>query len=283
MYMTLIIIYILLILIFLSVIINHYPIVKNISNFTNIKRKKIAIVTAIFGNYDNIKDHYIDNYTDVDWYCFTDDANLIHNKFWKVILTPYHDINNTNIDNQIYYKNEYSNIKDNKTMNMMKAKYYKAKTHEIDILKNYDYFIWIDGSLTLRDQFINNINKIIDIPNNELINFRHSARNNITDESNLCHLWSKYIDQNLDNQVKYYKKEGFKDDAGLFELTCIIKKNNDRVNKVFDLWWTHNLQHSYQDQISYPFVLWKLKIKPDHIIEENVMNNTDFTIWNSHN
>jgi hypothetical protein len=278
--MTFFIIYILLILVIISLIFNNY--LDSVNNFTNTK-KKIAVITSIYGNYDNIKDHYIDNYTDVDWYCFTDDVKLIDNKFWKVILTPYHDINNVNIDNKIYYKNQYSNIKDDKTMNMMRAKYYKIKTHEIDILKDYDYFIWIDGSLTLRKQFINNINKIIDNPNNELINFKHSVRNNIIDETNTCRFYTKYIDQNLDNQIESYKKEGFTDDVGLFELTCIIKKNNSRVNNIFDLWWIHNLQYSYQDQISYPFVLWKLKTRPDYIIEENVMNNANFTVCNNHN
>lgn len=236
------------------------------------QNKKIACITSIYGNYDNLKTPNIKNMDYIDWYCFTDNEKLTSN-VWKIITKKYHMINN----NILYkdYKNNYNNITDSKVYNMMCAKYYKIKTHEIDILQKYDYYIWIDGSIILQDDFINNIMKLLDQETN-LINFKHSCRNNIRDEVILSLQMKKYDNQNLENQYNVYIDSGFTDNIGLYENTVIIKKNNPDINNLFNNWWIHNIKYSYQDQISYPFVLWKAGIIPT-IINQNVFNNKDYT------
>ena len=247
----------------------RYPDIKKLEELNTSNR--IAIITAIYGNYDNIKEHNIQSKDSVDWYCFTNNNNM-KSKTWNIINTPYH-INNKELKNSIY-KN--SNSKDKKTEYMMAAKYYKIKSHKIDILKNYDYIVWIDGSIFLQNNFINNIISLIN-KNYQLINFKHSMRNNIKDETIVSKKMLKYKNQDLDYQYKTYIKEGFQDNIGLFENTIIIRKNNSNIEKLFDEWWIHNLKYSYQDQISYPFVLWKNKINPDYIINDNVFNNKDYS------
>jgi hypothetical protein len=236
-------------------------------NFPN-----VAIITAIYGDYDNLKDPNIDYIEKVDWYCFTDNNNIKSN-FWKIINTPYHLNSNTN-DN---YKNSYSNIKDKKTYNMMCAKYYKMKNHEIDILNKYDYIVWIDGSIILRKNFIENVSNNILKKDIELANFKHSVRNNIKDETNVSIEMEKYKTQGVDKQYNHYIANGFDDSVGLFENTIIIRKKTDRTNDIFDTWWLHNLIYSYQDQISYPYVLWEKNFLPDFIINENVFNNNNYS------
>jgi len=245
---------------------------------TNISSKKIAIITAIYGKYEILKNYSnVFNYERADWYCFTD-GDIENNDFpWKIIKTPYH----LNIDDSSL-KNSYSNINDEKVKNMMSAKYYKTQTHKIDILKDYDYFIWIDGSLLLRDNFLNNVINLLE--NNSdysIFNFKHSVRDNIKDEVYFCKDWQKYKDQDLETQYLTYKNDNFKDDWGLYELTSFYRKNIPEINKIYDLWWYHNLCYSYQDQVSYPYVLWKLNTKP-YIIKENVHNNDDFCYNKEH-
>lgn len=241
----------------------------------NISQKpRIAVVTAIYGAYDNLKEPTgVNNRESFDWFCFTDDANM-KSPVWKVVNTPYHKQNGKEEYKQ--YKNYYDNIKDPKVMNMMSAKYYKIKTHEIDILKDYDYYIWVDGSLLLRPEFVNNIQKLID-QKYELINFKHPERTNIKDEMNLSVGMGKYKEQDIPTQYAAYVSDGFPDDMGLFECTMIIKKNVPRINDAFDIWWIQNMQYSYQDQISYTYSLWKKGIKPDYIINEKVFNNPNFS------
>jgi hypothetical protein len=238
------------------------------------QQKRIAVITAIYGNYDTLKDPKdIINKDSVDWFCFTDDKNM-KSSIWKVINRPYHIENNKEEYKQ--YKNFFDNIKEDRVKNMMSAKYYKIKTHEIDILKGYDYYIWVDGSMFLRPEFINNITKLINHPY-ELINFKHPERSTIKDEMNLSISMKKYENQNILGQYDAYIKEGFPDDLGLFECTIIVKKNIQRINEVFDLWWIQNLKYSYQDQISYTYCLWKKGVKPDYVIGEKVFNNTGYS------
>jgi len=242
--------------------------------------KRIAIVTAIFGDYDNLKEHAIKNRDMVDWYCFTDNKQLTSSQ-WQIINTTYHLSDKSN------YKNSYVNLHQPAEYNMMCAKYYKMQNHHIDALDKYDYIIWVDGSIILRENFVNQIMSEVIHPGRELVNFNHSVRNNIKDELAVSITMQKYKSQNLDSQYLHYIANGFPDSIGLFENTIIIRKKNDKTNKLFDLWWLHNQMYSYQDQISYPYVLWKSGCIPDYIINENVFNNTmysyvDFNLMKKH-
>ena len=89
---------------------------------------KIAIITSIYGNYDNLKEHHINNKNKVDWYCFTD--NNIQSDFWTIINTPYHINNMNNEHNE--YNNYYNNINEDDIKNMMSAKYYKINISNLD-------------------------------------------------------------------------------------------------------------------------------------------------------
>ena len=114
----------------------------------------------------------------------------------------------------------------------------------------------------------------------ELINFKHSARNNVKDEVDVSIKMKKYDTQNLKEQFGQYINDNFPDNVGLFEKTVFVKKNTSRINKLFDFWWIQNLKYSFQDQISYPYSLWKTGIVPNYIIPQNVFNNVDYTYVN---
>jgi hypothetical protein len=209
----------------------------------------------------------------VDWYCFTDSTNMRSN-IWRIINTPYHLKNRR--DEYVKYHNYYDNIIDAKTRNMMSAKYYKAKPHDIDILQAYDFYIWVDGSITLRPNFLVNMIRHINA-GHDLINFKHSARDNIRDEAAHSIEMNKYSTQDIMGQYDAYIEEGFPDNIGLFECTIMGKKNSPEINYIFDTWWMENLKHTYQDQISYPYALWKNGNYNQYIIKEKVFNNKEYS------
>lgn len=245
---------------------------------------KVAIVTAIFGQYDSFKTQKVDGADLVDWFCFTDDKSLVvgqDNVPWKIINTPFH-IENTKKKTSsdaadVVAINAYENIKCPRVYNMMCAKYYKIQTHAIDILKDYDFYIWIDGSIFLRREFVTLMVKLFKQYAPPLVSFKHSARNSVGAEFLESVNMNKYRAQPLTQQYKTYVNENFPDNLGLFENTVMIKKNCDTVNKAFDMWWEHNVKYSYQDQISLPFILWKSGLGKPLLIEENVFNNTMLT------
>ena len=165
----------------------------------------------------------------------------------------------------------------------MSSKYFKIKPQNIHFLKDYDYFIWIDGSIFLQKDFITNILKIIhENENYDVIHFKHSSRNNIKDEYLFSMKMNKYKNINLQKQYDDYTKEGFPDNVGLYENTIIIRKNKSKINNVFDEWFKENMKYGFQDQISLPFIYWKFKITP-YLIEENVFNNKLYSYINIDN
>ncbi len=238
---------------------------------TDNRHLKIAIVTANFGSYDIPKSHSnVLNKELVDWYCFTDNQKIqLKKSMWKIITTPYHLNTDQNYPNSIPNSNS-------KINNMMSAKFYKAQTHIIPELVDYDYFVWIDSSVYLRDGFVDEVLKLIN-QGHKLISFAHSVRDNIKDEYNLSVQMEKYNSQDLLNQLNTYIDSGFPDNQGLYENTIMIKANNSEINKIFDDWWIHNLKYSFQDQISWPYVLWTHETKPDYIIQLNVFDNETFS------
>jgi hypothetical protein len=74
----------------------------------------------------------------------------------------------------------------------------------------------------------------------------------------------KYQNEPLDEQIESYKKEGFPQNLGLYECGISARDmNNQDVKKLGELWHEQNLNWSYQDQVSFPYCLWKTQYKPD--------------------
>lgn len=229
---------------------------------------KIAVVCANFGDYDEVysNPNLIDK-EKFNWYLFTDNNNL-NSDFWTVVT------NDNYLSNVIEGKNDFKELKENsQTWNMMAAKYYKLQTHKLSFLKDYDYFVWIDSSISiLNNNFVNDLLEMLNNGDIELINFIHPERDNIIDEGNLSIRMDKYQNQDILKQVDNYTSLGF-NEKGLFWCGFFCRKNNIKMNKIFDDWWIENIQKSFQDQLSYPYVLWKNNKKPDLIIHQSMYYN----------
>ena len=223
-----------------------------------IKIKEIAVITANIGNYDKeiSQIDFIENNDYFDWYYFTDNLE-IKSSDWKIITSDYTEINKVNID---YYAN----------INMMKAKYYKINMFQINILSKYKYIIWIDSSVKLCNKnFINDIIKIITENKNILYNFEHKNKKNLVDEYKESIEHKKYHSQNLKLQIDNYYGEGFKDKI-VYECGIFIVKNDILSKKILKEWWEEIIKYSFQDQLSYPYVLWKNNIEP------YILNGSEF-------
>lgn len=231
---------------------------------------KIAILCSNFGDYDDVHSNpdLIDK-NKFDWYLFTDNKD-IKSDFWTIINENFH------LENKIEGKNNFLN--DNislKVKNMMIAKYYKLQSHRIKFIieNNYTHIVWVDSSVSiLNNNFVNDLLSIILNINIELVNFIHPERNNIYDEANLSIKMDKYEGQDIPLQVKKYKEEAFNQN-NLFWCGFFCRKLNEKMNKIFDDWWEENIKMSFQDQISFPYVLWKNNKYPDYIIHQSMYQN----------
>lgn len=231
---------------------------------------KVAVICANFGDYDYIysNSNLIDK-NKFDWYLFTDNKSE-KSTFWNIIHQEFH------LQNKTEGKNNFLNIDiSSKVKNMMIAKYYKLQTHNINFIKdnNYSHIVWIDSSISiLNNHFVNDLLDIISKDEVNIVNFIHTERNNIYDEANLSIKMDKYECQDIESQVKKYKEDGFNEN-NLFCCGFFCRRINEQMNKIFDDWWVENVKNSFQDQISFPYVLWKNNKYPEHIIQQNMYNN----------
>ncbi len=212
----------------------------------------------------------------MDWFCFTD-SKTFSSPVWKIDTTPYHLQAETPQQKEL--RNSFAKITDPRTRNMMAAKYYKLQTHKLPPLKQYQYYIWIDGSISLQPTFLDEMLKFIQ-QGKRLVNFKHPDRSKVEEEMKFSLDITKYKSQPMEQQLAAYKAEGFPDTQGLFENTIQCKKNDPAINAVFDEWWAQNLKWTYQDQISYTYSLWKHKQMPDQVIHEKVFDNKVYSFLN---
>jgi hypothetical protein len=194
-----------------------------------------VIVTAVTGSYDYIlKQEKIDG---VDYIYFTD-QNISVPPLWTPVL-----LGDEHLDNR------------------RRSKRPKLNPHSIPMLTHYKYLIWIDGDMSIVNKDF--VSEIMSYMKNGFVvsphfDNRHCAYGEATIRP------PKYAKEPLDEQVAFYKSEGFPEQYGLYECGISARDmTNPLVKEVGALWHEQNLTWSYQDQVSFPYCLWKNSYKPD--------------------
>jgi hypothetical protein len=205
---------------------------------------KMAVYTAIFGSYDELKPQPTTPGT--DFYCFTDDPDL-EMKPWKVRLAKRHHHNPR-----------------------LAAKWYKMFPHRA--LPSYRYTLYIDGSIQLSSQ--ESVLILFSyIGASGLALLRHPDRNNVYDEANFSAQMPKYEGLPLREQVESYRRMGLPPGHGLYAGGILVRDRDVGKNRRFGrCWWRENLRWTYQDQLSLPYVLWRLGVRP-HVMPHNLWSN----------
>ena len=199
-------------------------------------KNKFAVYTCITGGYDDLIEPKVvpDN---MDFICFTDDETLT-SEHWKIYPIP------SELD-------ELSQVKQQRFMKILAHKW----------LSNYDESLWIDGNMEVIDD-INKFIKKFDLSSQTIAIARHPQRDCIYDEVNAVLRARKDTKKITDPIVKRYEEEGFPRHFGLVETGIIYRKHNDPTcKKIMEAWAEELKNGSHRDQLSFNYVLWKLKEK----------------------
>ena len=149
----------------------------------------------------------------------------------------------------------------------------------------YDYYIWLDGSIQIHSS--ETISWLVSCcGGNDIALFRHPFRNSIRDELNYMvklmqegnsYLLNRYTNEPMIEQVEMYESDSeFRDDC-LYALGAFVY-NKSIINKgILNNWFYHNARYSIQDQLSFPYLLFKHQIKSS-IIEKNIFQNPYFSV-----
>lgn len=239
-----------------------------ISRSLSSKEKKVAYITAIIGSYEQSCKKVAPQTTPVDQYCFTNLDSIHTDGNWQVVRTPHHIENPSTLDTG----NQHNSLRNNSsTFNI--AKYYKQQWHLIPELQNYDMVVWLDGTVEIVNEKTTDI--LLDILFNQghtLATWEHEWRGGClaceVDASNggryegqdVRGQYQAYLDDGYSDE--YWKKIDSRDHFGVW-VTCMIAfKNNKTTHKFLDHWYTQTLKYTTQDQVSFPYSLFKNKLVP---------------------
>lgn len=194
---------------------------------TNTK-PKIAVYTAITGDFDGLKENQ--NTNNADFFAYLEQPH--QSSTWNTRL--------------IDFKGKTNNLT---------AKYYKLHPHKL--FPDYEYSLWIDGSVELVAD-ARDLVKLY-LKNSSWAVHKHASRTCIIDEAFACVEMGKADPDVLSKQVaRYIVGEKYPRNNGLAENTVILRRHNDPdVIKVNEDWWKECNEWSHRDQISFNYVAWK--------------------------
>lgn len=119
---------------------------------------------------------------------------------------------------------------------------------------NAELYIYIDANYEL----LRDINPYLDRHfKGGLTVSQHPARDCIYYEARKVLELKKESFNVVDKQMRQYQREGLKMHYGLFEGGFVIRDNS--VNKFCEKWFNEVEKHSYRDQLSLPYAIWKYK------------------------
>lgn len=209
-----------------------------------------VIYTVIFGNYDSVKScSYINK--DYDYLLFTDKETAlkqsaeIKRSNWSVIII----------------KNDYQ-------CNLMQSKDIKINPH--NFLSDYKESVYIDGSMSQ----VGDIRLITESNRFSFSVCKHPRRDCVYEEALVCINQKRGNHLSISNQVKEYKNVSFPENNGLYMGGILHRVHNAKNKKISNLWWSEINRHSTRDQLSLPFILWKLNETVGVLDYENEIKNT---------
>lgn len=197
---------------------------------------KTAVYTAVAGDYDYGGSNLFQD--GVDYIFFTDQKSSNGHEGWSKVLLP--DLNHLHPRRV--------------------AKLPKVYPHFFSELLKYKYTIWIDGGMEIVvENFVDQVLSYLE--NGMLLSPHFDARDCAYGEATIRP--PKYVNEPMDQQVAFYKADGFPENYGLYEGGLIAREmGHTKARELGQMWYIHNLIFSYQDQISLPYCLWKMNYQP---------------------
>jgi len=218
------------------------------------KNNKV-VYTAIIGGYDNLTEPSFkpDGW---DFVCFTN--NNISSDIWEIrnTLPLYSD-------------------------NTRTARKHKLLTHRF--LPEYDYSLWIDGNILIRDD-INELLKYLDNANYATFNHMENVldpRDCVYDEAKAIldagnrnlnknpHKGMKAFKDNPEliiKQMNRYKEDSYPENNGLVVQMEVLRRHNEKdVINAMEKQWIELKHNSKREQLSFNYTAWKTGLKFNYI------------------
>jgi len=230
------------------------------------ERDRMAVVNAIVGGYDNgppLVNPELHNHPKVSFFFFCDEGFTYKvSEPWQVIKTPYYD-EDKEVDRKT--KNSLSVLQDIKHINNMKAKYFDHLGWRLPDLRAFRYILYLGGGFnlsaatpeTLYYQVVRNLrkeNKTMIVPR------QPNPQQTIVSEAQLASGQVRYSKDRVMQQAQHYAEDwlcplipGQVLGLGIMfydAYSVAMRRVLYELYQECQLW-------TLEDQVAFPFLLWK--------------------------
>jgi len=200
----------------------------------SINASDITVYTAIFGDYDVLRDPGMLN-PGCRYLCFSDSPQK--SEVWETVVQR--RVMSTAVQD---------------------ARLIKILSHRFVDTK---YSIWLDGNLQLLIDPVKIVTKYL--VNRDIALFAHCERDCIYQEAETNVFLRKAPAENINKQISRYRVEGYPEHNGLAETSILIRRHTPEVIAFNSLWWAEMLQGTWRDQLSFNVVCWRTGMKYEDI------------------
>lgn len=172
----------------------------------------------------------------------------------------------------------YKLIGDENLLAVLRAKKYKMLPHKL--FEDKEISLYVDSNMEILSDPTELAEKYLADAN--IAFFRHPEnRTCLYDEARVCKEMKKDEPEWIEKQADHYKRMGYPENNGLVAGMVILRRHNEPdVVKVMEEWWAEVNEWSFRDQISFPYLAWKNKLK-FNVIDDYVRDCKWFK-WRKH-
>lgn len=207
-------------------------------------KKRGVVYTCITGDYDQFYNHSF-HHPEWDYVCFTDNKKLKseNNSLWEIRPLAFDELDK--VRNQRWHK-----------------------LHPHQLFPNHRLSLWVDGNVDIRSGKI-----FQDIGQAKKNKFKiatgpHPDRDCIYEEHKACAELLKDDFVTMREQIKLLIEDNYPKNWGLSETNILFRQHHHRVvKKVMADWWSWIKEHSFRDQLSFNYVLWKNSLSQNLLTE----------------
>lgn len=141
-----------------------------------------------------------------------------------------------------------------------------------------EYSIWHDANFQLAADPVKLCERYLAVA--DIAVFRHPKRSSLYEEGESLVSMKFPRPIPIKAQMIRYRKVGCPPSSGLWACGIILRRHTFTIASLNAVWWSEVCKGSERDQISFPYALWKLGIKP-FIIPGSVFKSSEF-IYHKH-
>ena len=266
----------------ITALLSGIPVAKNEEDIIRLiapeeRQKEMRIIQEKLADYDikNRVTEYLDAIDEISWEKQRINKTSVYTAICGSFDKPRADI----IVFTDYSHNKFK-------QDIMNAKIYKILSHKYFETK---YSIWLDENIFLNVEPEKLIEKLGD--NDIALLFVFSKSSNIIIHPSRNCIYKEYLPakkrieakyhNSIDEQISNYRNEGMPADFGMAECGMLIRKHSAIVEEFNNRWWAEICRYSHRDQMSFPYVWWKMKDRIKIILlNENVRTHKYFRYVN---